>query len=535
MFKNSESDYLNGGSGDDTLYGRSELDWLVGEEGNDLIYGKEGNEEIDGGAGNDLIFSGNLLENQQDTLIGGAGFDSFFLGEAPQGETITNESQSSFFLDILTDFSDLAFQTLFPSFKIAKEIAPIFIKGFADLFSGNFQTSETIIPASGGKYATVEDFNPLEDFMIIPVSDVDRPNVFLSNDTNGTSALTLKYDSEDGNNTFAAINFDSPSNILNNPNAGSLDRAIYDSMKTTLSETALFFDNGKVKVGLNGRNGFTEETNHINELPDPGVLSDLGTNKFMILGAYGPRALDITSGQNAADGSGVYLTGSNYNDNLVGYKSLATFIEEGKTEQDYIRELKENTINRKIYGFVGDDFLAGGAGRNIIDGGEGNDTVFYTQALNGIDLDLQSPRTNSNNISYHATNRPFDPTGEQGYFFNDLLRGIENVIGSDHDDIIKGNGQANLLTGGGGNDTLTGGNGADRFVFNSAAEGINTITDFSTAQGDKIEISQSGFGGITNTNNFSFNNDTLSFGTEQIATLQGNFTEDRVLNSIELI
>ena len=72
-------------------------------------------------------------------------------------------------------------------------------------------------------------------------------------------------------------------------------------------------------------------------------------------------------------------------------------------------------------------------------------------------------------------------------------------------------------------DILTGGTGADRFIFNSVADGLDTITDFNSAESDLIQISASGFGGITSTNDFSFNsaNNTLSFKQNQIAILQG--------------
>ncbi len=51
-----------------------------------------------------------------------------------------------------------------------------------------------------------------------------------------------------------------------------------------------------------------------------------------------------------------------------------------------------------------------------------------------------------------------------------------------------------MLTGAGGKDTPTGGAGADRFAYAGAAEsavGANAdrITDFSHAQGDKIDLS----------------------------------------------
>jgi serralysin len=47
--------------------------------------------------------------------------------------------------------------------------------------------------------------------------------------------------------------------------------------------------------------------------------------------------------------------------------------------------------------------------------------------------------------------------------------------------------------------TLTGGPGADRFVFNTPLNpkfNVDTITDFTPSQGDKIVLSETDFGGI---------------------------------------
>jgi hypothetical protein len=73
----------------------------------------------------------------------------------------------------------------------------------------------------------------------------------------------------------------------------------------------------------------------------------------------------------------------------------------------------------------------------------------------------------------------------------DTLTGIENVTGSDLADYIVGSATANTITGGDGNDVVTGGAGIDNFVFEatSAANGVDTVTDFATgAGGDTIEI-----------------------------------------------
>ena len=122
---------------------------------------------------------------------------------------------------------------------------------------------------------------------------------------------------------------------------------------------------------------------------------------------------------------------------------------------------------------------------------------------------------------------------------------FENVIGSGFADTITGNSTNNSLNGGAGNDTLdggagndtliggagndtlTGGAGADKFRFNFLSEKVDTIQDFFWPEGDKIEVSASGFG-ATSLSQISYNAGTgsLSFlGTEfaKIANLPAGF------------
>ena len=75
----------------------------------------------------------------------------------------------------------------------------------------------------------------------------------------------------------------------------------------------------------------------------------------------------------------------------------------------------------------------------------------------------------------------------------DALSGVENVDGTESADVIIGNGGANVLWGREGGDLLTGGGGADRFDYDSPFDTYpamaDVITDFSRAQGDKIDLS----------------------------------------------
>jgi Ca2+-binding RTX toxin-like protein len=94
--------------------------------------------------------------------------------------------------------------------------------------------------------------------------------------------------------------------------------------------------------------------------------------------------------------------------------------------------------------------------------------------------------------------------------------GNDTLIGGDGNDILIGGAGNDILIGGAGNDTLTGGAGADKFRFNFLSEKVDTIQDFLWPEGDKIEVSQSGFG-ATSLSQISYNawTGSLSFlGTE---------------------
>jgi Ca2+-binding RTX toxin-like protein len=125
-----------------------------------------------------------------------------------------------------------------------------------------------------------------------------------------------------------------------------------------------------------------------------------------------------------------------------------------------------------IYGYGGDDIiLAGGGadyiepgpGNDVIDGGSGNNTIsyidyvapWYVSGLVGLYVDLASGTATtfvpSYNPSYNIT--------ETDTFFN-----IQNVVGSNSNDHISGDGAANWLYGWDGNDELHGRGGADHLL-----------------------------------------------------------------------
>lgn len=77
---------------------------------------------------------------------------------------------------------------------------------------------------------------------------------------------------------------------------------------------------------------------------------------------------------------------------------------------------------------------------------------------------------------------------------------IALVIGNSSNNTLTGTSGNDVIFGMGGKDTLTGGAGADQFVFNTtlnASTNVATIADFSSAQGDKIDLDHTIFAKLT--------------------------------------
>ena len=123
------------------------------------------------------------------------------------------------------------------------------------------------------------------------------------------------------------------------------------------------------------------------------------------------------------------------NDTLTGTTGADTI--NGRGGNDSLHGLGGNdTLN----GGDGDDKLYGGPGADTLDGGAGEDHAYYTGSSVGVLVRLH----NANAVKFG------DPEG-------DTLTGVEHLIGSNHNDVLAGDGEDNLLDGGAGDDVLYGG------------------------------------------------------------------------------
>ncbi len=196
-------------------------------------------------------------------------------------------------------------------------------------------------------------------------------------------------------------------------------------------------------------------------------------------GGTGTGSVDITYQQ------GNVLTGTDGHDTLLGGTGGDT-LNAGAGNDVLIGGDGNDILNAGD----GNDLLIGGSGNDQLDGGSGIDTASYAGASSGVTVSL--------------ANLAAQNTGGAG---TDTLSGIENLIGSDYNDSLTGDGNANLLrgglgndalNGGGGNDvliggpgnnTLTGGDGNDIFLWQQGNSGRDVVTDF-TPGTDRLDLSQ---------------------------------------------
>ncbi|TMM46198.1 calcium-binding protein [Qipengyuania marisflavi] len=120
-----------------------------------------------------------------------------------------------------------------------------------------------------------------------------------------------------------------------------------------------------------------------------------------------------------------------------------------------------------VFGFGGDDTFLGGAYDDIFEGGTGNNTLYgragsdtasYLRAAAGVTVDLRISSAQ-------------DTIGAG----IDTLIGIENLLGSSHDDVLIGDNRANFIDGGEGADQMAGGKGHDFYIVDHAGDRITEV------------------------------------------------------------
>ncbi|WP_017653046.1 calcium-binding protein [Fortiea contorta] len=194
------------------------------------------------------------------------------------------------------------------------------------------------------------------------------------------------------------------------------------------------------------------------------------------------------------------------------------------TGNELANEISGNSANNFIYGRAGDDglFGAGGddvlfgeQGRDGLEGGSGQDTLF-----GGQDDDYLIGGDGDDRL--YGGNFTLAPDSDTGDDFLDGGNGNDSLLGGQGNDV---------LIGGNGNDSLTGGTGEDQFRFRPFTDfraselGIDTITDFSRSEGDKIGLAKGTFTALRSVSGigFSVSGEFAHVTSDAAAALSGAF------------
>ena len=136
-------------------------------------------------------------------------------------------------------------------------------------------------------------------------------------------------------------------------------------------------------------------------------------------------------------------------ENLIGSAFADTLSGDAQTNVIYGGNGNDTLYGRagddNLFGEAGSDYIEGGDGNDVIDGGAGFNVSAYATASHFVVVDL-------------SLQGVWQDTQGAG---NDLITNVENLVGSNFNDTLSGDGQTNVIYGGNGDDTLYGRAGDD--------------------------------------------------------------------------
>jgi|GEM_PF-6897395 len=334
-------------------------------------------------------------------------------------------------------------------------------------------------------------------------------------------------------------------------------------------------------AGNDTLNGGNDDDTFIESQNDDTIDGGAGTNTYVIASPTG-STVDLFNGTASSslgtDGLANIdnVEGSSSSDTIIG-SSTANVIN-GNGGDDVINgdsgddTLNDGTGNDTLNGDSGNDTINTTGGTDQVDGGDNNDTINISgvhagstitggtgndtfRFLSGASGTISLISNGVDTLDFSNYNSPVtidlrNPAAQNvgGGLFITLVNIFENVVGSNGDDNIHGNDNANNITGGNGNDVIYGGGGSDTIdgeggsdilyggsnnEFGGASNdpGNDTVNDTGNSDGDVL------YGGNNNANGGSGddtgndtvydnggNNDTLYGGNKNFASGNGDDT-----------
>lgn len=190
----------------------------------------------------------------------------------------------------------------------------------------------------------------------------------------------------------------------------------------------------------------------------------------------GGAGADMLEGGSGADTVSYAVAGGGARVNLAtgeshgeGTDTLATIESAvGSARRDV---LVGNARGNRLVGGAGADRVVAGAGRDQVDGGTGRDRL-----ISGLGDDVVLGGRGTDTISFAGARRAVTINLSRRYSTGegeDVVKQVENILGTRHADSITGSVITNLVVGGRGRDTMVGRGGDDRVAGGGGDDDLN--------------------------------------------------------------
>lgn len=352
---NGQSNYLDGGLGDDQISGNAGDDTLLGGEGNDVLYGGVGDDSLIGGVGNDY-------------LSGGTGSDTYYFEQGWGNDTIDSYDAGANKIDKIEFGVGITFQD-FMLYQSGNDLIFLTKDKQNSIRVNNYFSEDAYkideVVFGDGSVLTREE---IDQFIKNSGSD--------GNDTlNGTSANDTIYgfagnDQINGNAGNDLIVGGVGNDMLN----GGAGADTYTFAKGDGQDTINAGDSGVDTIKFEGVT--------IDQITN---ISRQGNNLVISYGNYD----QITIINHFTTASVAYIalddqifTAQDFINSLGGLRLTATAdtLVLGATDDLIYADAGNDRItggdgNDTLYGEAGNDTLNGGNGNDLLDGGEGVDQL----------------------------------------------------------------------------------------------------------------------------------------------------------------
>ncbi|PZW64995.1 putative secreted protein (type I secretion substrate) [Pseudomonas sp. URMO17WK12:I6] len=285
------------------------------------------------------------------------------------------------------------------------------------------------------------------------ISGTDQADTLVGSSGNDTLDGGLGADTMtggDGNDIYVV------NNVLDRVVETNTSTSQIDTVQASVSWTLGANLENLVLTGVSGINGTGNEQHNF-------ITGNAGNN--VLDGAAGADSMSGGDGNDTyyvdnADDAVIETNSSAASGGIDSvHSSLAAYTLGNNVEHLYI----DSTGAANGTGNALDNTLFAGAGNNVLDGREGNDTVSFERAASGVTVNL-STSAQQNTVGSGL----------------DTVKLFENLTGSAYADTLSGNSGANVLNGGAGNDTLVGGSGDDRLIGGAGTDNLTGGTGADT-------------------------------------------------------